>query len=376
MLIILALLAVASFAGTIVLFQLQVLAPAAVFHLAFAVGVMPLILGAMSHFVPVLSRSAAPHSAVRLLPLLMLVAGALAFFSLAVGHQDYTAAASLAFGVAVLFAVWIVRRAAVAVGSPHPCLYWYLAAIGCLLLALLAVIAMAAWPQHYPSLKRFHLHLNTLGFVGLTAVATLQVLLPTVVARSDPQAATRLRLHLKWALGGTLLIALGAAWYAPLAYLGCALWALPLLQLGRSWRRLSAGGILRRDGAASSLAAAYAGLCIVLLFGAGHASGSVNSADTLFAFILAFLLPLVTGAASQLLPVWFRPGMQTAWHEQVRQQLGAGGAYRAGLFLFGGLAVGLGWHAWIMLTLAALLMFLWQLAATLRRHLIGYHSGT
>ena len=375
MLIILALLAVASFAGTIVLFQLQVLAPAAVFHLAFAVGVMPLILGAMSHFVPVLSRSAAPHSAVRLLPLPMLVAGALAFFSLAAAQQLSTVAASFALIAAALFAAWIVHRAAVAVGSPHPCLYWYLAAIGCLLLALLAVIAMAAWPQHYPALKRFHLHLNTLGFVGLTAVATLQVLLPTVAGRPDPQAATRLRLHLKWALGGTLLIALGAAWYAPLAYLGCALWALPLLQLGWSWRRLYAGWILRRDGAASSLAAAYAGFCIVLLFGAGHASGSVDSADTLFVFILAFLLPLVTGAVSQLLPVWFRPGMQTAWHEQVRQQLGAGGAYRAGLFLLGGLAVGLGWHAGIMLTLAALLMFLWQLAGTLRRQLVGHHSG-
>ena len=40
MLIILVLLAVASFAGTIVLFQLQVLAPAAVLHLALAVGVI------------------------------------------------------------------------------------------------------------------------------------------------------------------------------------------------------------------------------------------------------------------------------------------------------------------------------------------------
>jgi len=147
MLIILALLAVASFAGTIVLFQLQVLAPAAVFHLAFAVGVMPLILGAMSHFVPVLSRSAAPHSAVRLLPLLMLVAGALAFFSLAAAQQLSTVAASFALIAAALFAAWIVHRAAVAVGSPHPCLYWYLAAIGCLLLALLAVTCIGISPQ-------------------------------------------------------------------------------------------------------------------------------------------------------------------------------------------------------------------------------------
>jgi len=371
----LALLAGASFVGAAVLSLLQVLPPAAPIHLALAVGVMPLIVGAMTHFVPVLSRSATPRIGVRLIPLVFLLAGALVFFSFAESNQVYLFAAYPAFAAAAVFAVWIIRRAAKAVGKPHPCLDWYLAAIVCLMLALVAVSAMALWPEQYPALRRLHLHLNTLGFIGLTAVSTLQVLMPTVLARPDPQAAARLRQHLKWALGGTVLVSMGAAWFKPLVYMGIVLWAIPLARLGSAWISLYFGEIFKINGAASSLAAAYAGFCATLLFGVLHAHGILNSADAALAFILVFLLPLVTGAVSQLLPIWIRPGMQSDWHAQVRQKLGAGGAYRAMLFLLGGLSVGLGWRGGLLFSIAALIAFLLQLAATIRSHVINRKPG-
>lgn len=376
MLAVLALLAIVSFAGAALLSALQILAPAAPIHLALAVGVMPLIVAAMSQFVPVLSRSITPSLGVRLLPLLMLAAGVLAFFSFAASNQTYYFAAYVALIAAAVFAAWIFRRAAKAVGNPHPCLYWYLAAIFCLIWALVAIAAMSVWPDQYLALKRLHLHLNLLGFIGLTAVATLQVLMPTVVSRADVQAAARLRQHLKWALVGTLLIALGAAWFKPLLYLGVLLWMLPLARMGSAWHSLYRSEIFKINGAAASLAAAYVGFCAMLLLGVLHAYRIQTSTDATLTFILVFLLPLVTGAVSQLLPIWLRPGMQTVWHEQMRHKLGAWGAYRAMLFLLGGGLVGMGWRMGLLFSIMALLIFLGQLVTALYSHLIRSKTYT
>lgn len=367
--VLLVLAAAASFAGAVALPLLHPLPPAAHIHLALAVGVMPLIFGAMIHFVPVLTRSAIAPLAVRLIPLLMLTAGLLAFYSFAAPSQNYYSAALIALAAAVVFAAWIIRRAVNAVGKPHPCLDWYLGAIACLILALAAVSAMAFWPEQRLALKSLHLHLNTLGFIGLTAVATLQVLLPTVAGRPDKLAGTRLHRDLKWALGGTLLISVGAAWYKPLIYPGALLWMIPLLSLSKAWLSLYFREIRQLHGAASSLAAALAGFIAALLFGVLHADGILNPTDTAHAFILAFLFPLVTGAVSELFPIWARPGLQTGWHAQTRQRLGAGGGCRALLFLAGGILLGLGWRGGLVLSIAALLAFLLQLAtlAWLRR---------
>lgn len=369
MLVTLVLLAVASLAGAAVLSWFEVVVPAAAIHLALAVGVMPLITGAMTHFVPVLSRSSAPPAGILLLPALLAFAGALVVYSLAGASQAHHAAASLALVASFVFAAWTVRRAGKSVGKPHPCLHWYLAAMVCLALALAAVVAMTIWPAQYQALKRLHLHLNTLGFVGLTAVATLQVLLPTAVGRPDVQAAARLRRHLPWALGGTVLTAVGAAWFEPLAYLGIALWMVPLVQLGRAWITLYSVEIGRPDGAASSLAVATGGFLILLWSGLLHARGILEPGQATLGFVLAFLLPLVTGAASQLLPIWIRPGRQGPWHEAARRRLGAGGAWRAILFLLGGLLVSAGWRSGLLFALAALIMFVLQLAVTIGTHL-------
>lgn len=361
--VLLVLIAAASFAAAVALPLFHPLQSAAHTHLALAIGMMPLIFGAMIHFVPVLTRSAIAPRGVRLIPLLMLTAGVLAFLSFAKASGSYYSAAGIALVASVAFTVWIIRRAATSVGRPHPCLYWYAAAIACLILALGAVAAMALWPAQYLALKRVHLHLNTLGFIGLTAVGTLQVLLPTAVGRPDPQAATRLHLDLKWALGGTLLIAFGSAWLTPVTYLGALLWAIPLARLGSAWLALYSQEILRLRGAAPSLAAALAGFVAVLLFGTLHTAGILSATDTAHAFILAFLFPLVTGAVSQLFPIWARPGVQVAWHGQVRQRLGAGSGLRAFLFLEGGILLGLGWHGGLALSVAALAAFLLQLAS-------------
>jgi len=368
MLAALVLTAVVCFAAAFVLPWAFPLPPATHVHLALAMGIMPLIFGAMTHFVPVLTRSAAPHAGVRIIPVLMLAAGVLAVFSFAAANQFYYFAALLAFIAAAIFFYWITCRASGPLNKPHPCLHWYLAAIACLMLALAAAAAMVLWPEQRLALKRLHLHLNVLGFVGLTAIATLQVLLPTAVGRFDPQAAGRLRQDLKWALGGTLLIAVGAAWFKPLAWLGAVMWAAPLLRLGKAWLALYAAEIRRLHGVVPSLALALAGFAAALLFGVLYGNGILGTTGTAHAFILAFLFPLVTGAASQLLPVWIRPGPQTPWHAQTRQKLGLAGGIRGILFFAGGILLGLGWRGGLLLAMAALIAFLIQLvlAATVK----------
>jgi len=366
MLVALVLTAIAGFAAAFVLPWAFPLPPSAHVHLALATGVMPLIFGAMTHFVPVLTRSAAPRIGAQAIAALMLAAGALAVFSFAAANQMYYPAAFLALVAAAIFFGWIIRRASGPLNKPHPCLHWYLAAIACLMLALAAVEAMMLWPEQRLALKSLHLHLNALGFVGLTAISTLQVLLPTATGRFDLRAAGRLRQDLKWALGGTLLIAGGAAWLKPLAWLGAMMWAVPLIHLGKAWLVLYAGEIRRWHGAAPSLAVALAGFAAALLFGVLHAGGILGATGTAHAFILAFLFPLVTGAASQLLPVWIKPGPQTAWHAQTRQKLGLGGGVRGVLFLAGGILLGLGWRGGLSLAMAALIAFLIQLMLAAR----------
>lgn len=366
MLVVLVLTALASFVASMALPLLLPLPPAVHIHLAMTMGIMPLILGAMTHFVPVLTRSNGPSRGIQSIPLFMLAMGGLTAFSFAAAHQIYYPAAFFAVIATAIFCGWIIRRTLNPLNKPHPCLHWYLAALACLMLALAAVAAMMLWPEQRAALKRLHLHLNTLGFIGLTAIATLQVLLPTAAGRFDPQAAGRLRLDLKWALGGTLLVACGAAWLKPLAWLGALLWMVPLIRLGKAWFTLYAQEIRRLHGAIPSLATALVGFASAILLGALHAGGWLSSTHTAHTFVLAFLLPLVTGAVSQLLPVWLRPGPQTGWHAEIRRKLCQFGSVRGALFLAGGFMLGLGARSGIWLAIAALAIFLLQLAYALK----------
>jgi len=157
----------AAFCLAITLLAIQPAAPFAALHVALAAGVMPLIHGAITYFVPVLTRTGAPAPAVWLLALCALVAGwtAVAAFAMPAAYALTAAAALAGFAAASLLA-WVVRRGARGIGRPHPGLYWYMAALACLVLALAAVIAMELFPEQRLALRRLHLHLNTLGFVA------------------------------------------------------------------------------------------------------------------------------------------------------------------------------------------------------------------
>lgn len=278
--------------------------PAAL-HLAFIGAALPLIFAAMLHFVPVLTRSGHPAAPLRRLPLAFFPVAALLLGHLAAGWPTRSAAAAGALAAAALLLGWTVRRGRQAFGAPHPGLWWYAAALAALLLALAALLAAPLWPEQWGALRRLHLHLNLLGFIGMTAVGTLWVLLPTAGGYADPGAAPRLRRDLPWAAAGTLAVALGAAWLPPLAWLGWAAWlyvaARLLLPLLRQFRPL----VWRTRGVASALGVAVAGLLLNLAAVPLH--GRLGAAGVSALFVAGFLLPLVTAAAAQLVPVWRWP---------------------------------------------------------------------
>lgn len=313
-------------------------------HLVFAVGVAPLIFGAISHFVPVLTRSGRAHRGLMWATLLLQLAGAAAFLSfngaLDIAARD--AAALGAFLVATAFAVWLVRRARRTLGRPHPGWRWYLAAVVALSLALALVPAMTEWPEWRSEFRLLHLHLNTLGFIGLAALGTLQVLLPTAVGEHDAHAAARLHHDLPIAAGAVLAVAVGAAFWLPLALTGGVLLLFVVLNTGVAWWRRYGWRTLTGNSAVAALFAALSAYFLLLAFGILHAIRLVDGRDAVVAFIVAFLLPLVTGALSQLLPVWCHPGVRTPARVRMHAALRAGGIGRPLLFVSAGLLLVLG----------------------------------
>jgi hypothetical protein len=326
------------------------LAPQLAAHLGFALGVLPLILAAIGYFVPVLTRSGAAGWAATWPPLLAWAGGALAVFSFATDFSSATLslAATLAGLAALGLGTWATQRARRMFGPRHRGLDWYLAALGFLLLALLAVLLMPLFPAQRNALRLFHLHANLLGFVGLTALGTLQVLLPTCLGQADPDAALRLRRDFKWAAIGTLFIATGASSLLPeaissagpaLALLGAALYGGVVLHLLHAWIIRFGTMLLHLHGAAPSLAAAALGLLGLLALGAAHGLGWLPARPAVAGFVVAVLLPLVSGAASHLLPVWLRPGRQGPWHHDLRARLCRWGGARGLLLLLLGLVI-------------------------------------
>lgn len=307
-------------------------------HLLMAVGILPLIFGAIAHFVPVLTRSGEPPRSVLLAPLLLQAAGLLvvACFSGHAGLGGLQLAAAFGVVAAIGGAGWLSARAAKALGTPHPCWRWYRAALLFLAGALALVPAMSWWPAGYRELRIVHAHLNILGFIGLTAFATVQVLLPTMLSGPDAEASMRLRRQLPLATAGVLAVAFGAAFWWPLSLLGGGLLLLIVGQLLLAWLRRYGWRSLLGDGASSALAAAVLGLLLLLVLGAAHALGWLNAHDAVPAFVAAFLLPLVSGALSQLLPVWRYPGRRTERRDRMRAVLVRGGALRSVLFVLAG----------------------------------------
>jgi len=308
----------------------------AVVHLIFALGIMPLILGAMIYFTPVLTQSRAPERWTVSLPLLALAAGGLGFAGLGWDTRLTPFAALLGIAACTGLLGWMGRRARRMPGSPHPCLHWYRWAVLSLILGLAAILGAALWPEHAHAFKRFHLHANTLGFVGLTAFGTLQVLLPTVANYHKPDTAIRLRRDVYSAVAGTLLIVIGGAVFVPLSWAGLLLWLQPLarfaLPLVSTYRKAVWGW----HRAGTALAIATFGLALVLLSGALHTAGWQAPELTTRLFFYAFLLPLVTGAISHLLPVWLWPGRDSPYFATASRRLALGSGMRTGLFVLAG----------------------------------------
>jgi hypothetical protein len=196
-------------------------------------------------------------------------------------------------------------------------------------------------PAQRAALRLLHLHFHTLGFIGITALGTLQVLLPTVAQQPDPKVISRMHKHLKWVVAGTVITACGAAWHRNLAWIGVILLTVPLFDIFKSWIQLYSKVIFKIHGAAPALAAALCGYVIALIIGSIHGYHQPHF-NPIATFIIAFLMPLVTGAVSYLLPLWLHPGQQTPWHQAARKHLGFGGGLRALIFMAGGVMVGLG----------------------------------
>lgn len=318
--------------------------PVAVAHLAFAIGIVPLIVAAMTHFVPVLTRTGDPAAAIRRLPFVAQAAGLLAVAAMAglIPRAWLHLAALADFLVAATLLGWIVGRAKRCLGQPHPGWRWYGAALGCLLATMAAVPAMAALPAQYAAFRALHLHGNVLGLVALAALGTLPVLLPTALGKPDPEAAGWLRRYLWPAVTAAITTAVGAAccWFS--ALVGAMLWLLAVLALALQWRRRFGIGALAADGAAAPLAAALAGFAILLVFGAAHGAKLLPARPAIAAWAAGFLLPLVSGALTQLLPVWRWSGPVTPARSAMRARLATGGRWRALCFLAGGVLLALG----------------------------------
>lgn len=328
-------------------------APQLAAHVAFALGVLPLILAAMSYFIPVLTRSGAAGFAAWAPPALAWSGGALAVFSFASDFSTTTLTLAAALGVTAVLMLtgWTVSRTRRMFGPRHRGLDWYLAALAFLLAALLAIILMPLFPAQRNALRLFHLHANLLGFVGLTALGTLQVLLPTCLGQADPGAASRLRRDLTWAAIGALSIAVGAAKLLPvsasglapaLALLGAIAYGWVVVRMLNAWLSLFGKALLQIHGAAPSLLAATLGLLGMLGLGVAHGLGWLPARPAVTGFVIAFLLPLVSGAATHLLPVWLRPGAVGPWHQNLRSRLCRWGGVRGLVLLLLGLAIATG----------------------------------
>jgi hypothetical protein len=307
-------------------------------HGIFALAALPLMWAAMLHFLPVLTRSREAPRAVRALPWLAMGLGPLllAVFAEKLPRHVLLPVALLIGCGALILLGWAGQRSRRALGKPHPGVRWYLAALAGLAVALAAVFGMLLDPARYAAWYGLHLHLNLVGWVGLTVLGTLPVLLPTALQKFDPNATFRLQLALPWAVFGALAIALAAALRQPVlgAFGGLALMAV----VGAHWRGWLAlyGAPWRWPGPAVSLALGSAFLVLVLALGIAHGAGWLGGARLLPAFAAGFLLPTVLGALAQLLPVWKYPGPDSPARETFRQALACGAGLRGGLCVLAG----------------------------------------
>ena len=316
---------------------------AAALHLILAVGAMPLIFGAMSHFIPVLTRTRNAAAGLVSLPVLALAGGALAVGALSLARPVLGALCGGAAGRgrsqrATRLEPAPTRRDA-GPAPPLPGLVRNRAGLSRAgparhsrqrdLAAADDRPAPSSSPSQHARLRRADCREHARRAAADRCRQTRSASRPAAA----PRSAVGGRRHAAGRLSA-------AAWIGPLAWIGGALWAVPLVRLGASWLRLYRAEILALHGAAPLLAAALAGLAFSLIFGAMAPMAVaewLRPTEPALAFVSGFMLPLVSGAASQLLPVWLRPGVQSHWHAKLRDSLGRYGGVRAVLFCLAGL---------------------------------------
>ena len=193
------------------------------------------------------------------------------------------------------------------------------------------------------------------------------MLLPTALGKPDPEAAGWLRRRLWLVAGGALVVATGTAVVWLFAVPGEALILVAALGLVGQWVRRFGFRALLADGVTASLLVAVAGLLLTLAAGVAHGFGLTAGRPTLLAWAVGFLLPLVTGALSQLLPVWRWPGPAIPARRIMRQKLAATGFWRALIFFSAAVALLVGFDTFAAGLLAlGLLLFAASLIQAVR----------
>ena len=124
-----------------------------------------------------------------------------------------------------------------------------------------------------------------------------------------------------------------------LALLGAALYGVVILRMLHAWQCRFGKALFQLHGAAPSLTSAAVGLLCLLVLGIAHGFGSLPARPAVAGFVIAFLLPLVSGAAAHLLPTWLKPGAQTPWHQVLRTRLCRWGGVRGMVLLLIGLMI-------------------------------------
>ncbi len=352
--------ALVAFFAALVLFNRQPQATPPLVHVIMAIGIMPLIMGAMIYFTPVLTRTRAPSWPVLALPLLALIAGSLVTACLQWRRDWLPFPAVLVILITGAVLGWMWHRGSLMLGRPHPGWHWYLAALACLLLGVTAMLVAMFRPEYWIPLRRFHLHINMLGFVGLTAVGTLRVLIPTVAGYADVAARGRLQGDLFPAALGVLLVAVGSTGRMWLVWPGLALWFMVLVRfawpLATRWRKFIWGWHCP----GTPLAAAVPGLMLVSISGVFHFAAKWPATVSVQLFFFMFLFPLVTGAIGYLLPVWLWPARDVPAYEDAARRLAWGSGVRTLIFMIAGIMAWVGMTAAFCLAILGIAVFICQ----------------
>lgn len=350
--------------------------PAAAAHLLFAVGIVPLIFGAITHFVGVLTRTGEAAAGIRALPFVAQGAGLVVVAAMlsVLPRWSLHAAAVMELALCLTLLAWVIGRARACIGSPHPGWRWYAAALSCFALALMLVLLAALFPALYLPFRLAHLHLNTLGFIGCAAFGTLPLLLPTALAQADSSAAHWLRQAFLPMLAAVLLISIGAglsirepSLAIAASGLGATIQAAVAFSLLWRWSQNFSARVLWRDGITASLVLAVIGYLGLLGAGLAHGVALLPAGPSVLAWACGFLLPLVTGALSQLLPVWRWPGPRLPRNASLRASMARNGQWRALCFLVCSACFVAGWNAaGAIILLTGIAIFLAALAGALR----------